>query len=560
MKTEVKLISITPEAEKQIAYCARVSNPNNQDNPDISKLIKYCYEHKHWSIFEMANMCLEITTSRAIAPQILRHKSFNFQEFCIAGDSIITLKLPSGATYKRSIEHLYRLQARPNGHIKQNGLPLARIFDGEKFTIARIKEVFKTGIKPCFKITLADGKTITCTKEHKFLTRDGFSDLESIVGLSLNNTKAAMSKKGIVATNGGFAYHDKEYLLNLKEESIKNKTGVKGIAEKLNISYHTVRKWLKNNNIQFTPKEVASYTKLWNRGKFGYKLKPHSLETIEKMRKSARRGKDNNLYRGGVERSERMKIADWCGSIRAEKLIEANYECVNCKSNKKLELDHIVSVYASKELAYEKSNIQVLCKKCHLEKHRLNGDTKIWRQMSKGNTLTVKWQTIEKIEYVGEIETYDLEIDNENHNYIANGIVVHNSGRYSDYSSLGEYPFQEIEPRRQDAKNRQNSFDDLDDETKDWFKTNLNNLQQQGLNLYNEALERGIAKESARFFLPPALTSRLYMNGTIRSWIHYLDVRLDPSTQKEHREIAEKAYEIFCKELPIIGEIIQRKK
>lgn len=215
MKTEVKLISITPDAEKHIAYCARVSNPNNQENPEITKLIKYCYTNKHWSIFEMASMCLEITTSLAIAPQILRHRSMNFQQF---------------------------------------------------------------------------------------------------------------------------------------------------------------------------------------------------------------------------------------------------------------------------------------------------------------------------------------------------------SGRYSDYSSIAEYPFQEVEPRRQDVKNRQNSIDDLSEETKDWFKTNLNNLQQEGFNLYNEALERGIAKESARFFLPPALTSRLYMNGTIRSWIHYLDVRLDPSTQKEHREIAEKAYEIFCRELPIIGEIIQREK
>lgn len=76
-----KLIWITPEAEKVIGYCARVSNPKNQDNPDVSRLLSYCIKHGHWSIFEMASMCVEIKTTRAIAPQILRHRSFSFQEF-----------------------------------------------------------------------------------------------------------------------------------------------------------------------------------------------------------------------------------------------------------------------------------------------------------------------------------------------------------------------------------------------------------------------------------------------------------------------------------------------
>jgi len=78
---EVKLINATPDAEKQVAYCARVSNPNNQNNENISKLLKYCIDHKHWSIFEMASMTVEINTTRGLAAQILRHRSFTFQEF-----------------------------------------------------------------------------------------------------------------------------------------------------------------------------------------------------------------------------------------------------------------------------------------------------------------------------------------------------------------------------------------------------------------------------------------------------------------------------------------------
>jgi thymidylate synthase (FAD) len=76
-----KLLWITPDAEKSIAYMARVSNPTNQENPDIARLIKYMIDHSHWSPFEMVSACFEINTTRDIARQILRHRSFSFQEF-----------------------------------------------------------------------------------------------------------------------------------------------------------------------------------------------------------------------------------------------------------------------------------------------------------------------------------------------------------------------------------------------------------------------------------------------------------------------------------------------
>ena len=81
MPSQVKLISVTPEAEKTIGYVARVSNPNNQENPKVAGLLKYCIQHQHWSIFEQAFMTVEIQTTRGLAAQILRHRSFTFQEF-----------------------------------------------------------------------------------------------------------------------------------------------------------------------------------------------------------------------------------------------------------------------------------------------------------------------------------------------------------------------------------------------------------------------------------------------------------------------------------------------
>ena len=81
MTNKVCLISVTPDAEKTMGYIARVSNPKNQDNPNVAGLLSYCIKHQDWSVFEQAHLTLEINTTRAMAAQILRHRSFTFQEF-----------------------------------------------------------------------------------------------------------------------------------------------------------------------------------------------------------------------------------------------------------------------------------------------------------------------------------------------------------------------------------------------------------------------------------------------------------------------------------------------
>ena len=92
----VKLISVTPDAEKTMAYIARVSNPNNQENPNYAKLLGYCIKHNHWSVFEQSFMTLEIETTRGLAAQILRHRSFTYQEFSqrYADSSLLSETIP----------------------------------------------------------------------------------------------------------------------------------------------------------------------------------------------------------------------------------------------------------------------------------------------------------------------------------------------------------------------------------------------------------------------------------------------------------------------------------
>ena len=257
--------------EQLMVYCARVSSPRQTDE-NYERLLAYCIEHQHWSIFELADMTVEITTTRAIAPQILRHRSFSFQEFCISGDSLITTLPIKGRTKKISIANLYRYQSDPRMKVLfQGGV---RVFDEDKgvFIRSTIKEVFKTGVKPLLKVTLEDGKEIKSTKDHKFL-----------------------------------------------------------------------------------------------------------------------------VYGRGFLPLEELKIGD------------------------------VVAV--------------------------------------NGQELTVRWKQIVSLENSGEEDTYDIEVNHVSHNYVANGIVVHNSQRYALATGIEVYG-----ARRQDVKNRQNSINDISKQTKEWFE------------------------------------------------------------------------------------------
>lgn len=137
-------------------------------------------------------------------------------------------------------------------------------------------------------------------------------------------------------------------------------------------------------------------------------------------------------------------------------------------------------------------------------------------------------------------------------------ILRHRSFNFQEFSQryAEAQNFKQYEARRQDLKNRQNSIDDMEPWAKEWFKITQEKEQKRALGLYNTALSIGIAKEQARFLLPLSTSTKLYMNGTIRSWIHYITLRTDVATQLEHREIAEECKQIFIKELPLIAKAL----
>ena len=128
------------------------------------------------------------------------------------------------------------------------------------------------------------------------------------------------------------------------------------------------------------------------------------------------------------------------------------------------------------------------------------------------------------------------------------------SQRYADVTELGEIPCPEL--RRQDVKNRQNSIDDIDVAISEAMKKAIRDHFKESLVLYRLLLSNGVAKECARFVLPQATPTRLYMTGTCRSWIHYIQLRTGEGTQKEHRDVADAAKPIFAGVFPTVAKAL----
>ena len=151
----VKLVTVTPDAEKLMGYVARVSNPNNQDNPKVAGLLKYCVNHQHWSVFEQSFMTLEISTTRAIAAQILRHRSFTFQEFSqrYADSSLLSDKIPLPELRRQDTKNRQNSIDDLDPFVQQNlELQMQTLFDS---SMALYKQMLERGVaKECARNVL----------------------------------------------------------------------------------------------------------------------------------------------------------------------------------------------------------------------------------------------------------------------------------------------------------------------------------------------------------------------------------------------------------------------
>ena len=307
--------------------------------------------------------------------QMVRHR-VSWQELCISGDSIITT-----SQGKQTIKDMFDKQERQRLKYNSVKYPSVKCYDevARKFTTTKVKEIFYTGKKEVFELVIsASGKTkkIKATKDHKFLTKDGWKRLEEI------------KESDFVALNGQPLYRDKEWLKEQKEIFLNNKIGLQGMSKSLNINYNTLRKWLKIHNLQYTQKEISSTYEIWNKGVTGKESHSYGQsknnETRQKI--SEKLSKPLGYSRGGF----RKRVTTyWSAEFRKTPLLKKFNNCCNiCEASTNLEIDHILPVTTNPELAFNEDNIQILCKDCHREKTRLENSS---------NRQTIKWGFVTNI-------------------------------------------------------------------------------------------------------------------------------------------------------------------
>jgi thymidylate synthase (FAD) len=324
------------------------------------------------------------------------------------------------------------------------------------------------------------------------------------------------------------------------------------IAQECGASTSTVRKWLRVHGLTNHPAHDGTGHIPWNRGRT-YRFGPHPMDpTHLAIVRAARSGPASNFWKGGAS-SAREGIGRWTTQI-APTIHERNrWTCQLCYHRKSiLHAHHVIPVWADLSRARDALNLTTLCDDCHREVHtnerayveRLRGPpvTREWikRPRIGWNRLSVaRLASIEKFEFLGDRMTYDLEVEGPFHNFIANGIVTHNSvneysARYSIVPDEYEVPLPE-EIRHQSARNRQGRGEPLPPEVVERFRSDLDRTSKDAYTSYIAALEAGVARETARLLLPVAYYTQWYWKIDLWNLFHFLSLRLDPHAQEEIR-------------------------
>jgi thymidylate synthase (FAD) len=526
------------------------------------RLLEYLFEHKHISPWRHPVLQWRIEVPIFVERQLFKHQ-VGLSANCLHGDTEITFLKASGGLNKIKIKDLYFKYN--NGRLNQNTEKdkfysqkriknmKCRVLNEEtgEFTISNIENIFFSGIKKMYKISLQDGKEIICTDKHKILTDTGWKTLSDGI-----TTASFIATNGVRYVGNG-NYQDYNVLLNWKNNGLT----IKEMAKIANCSYHTIRKWLKKHSLQFD-KTLTQFKKNhtpWNKNKNGYFLK-FTEDGYKRKKESAKKQPKGHLskaWRGGTT-NERAKIGQWTRSVSKEIYEKYKYTCQKCGNGGDLNAHHIIPVSTDINYAYDINNLVCICKKCHYDIHKSKESEKEFAlkfyneseikekefgknlKNRKSNKLKVKYIKINKIEYFGEDETYDIEMKAPYHNFVANGIVVHNSisGRYVDFSES----FWKLDKlRKQSVNSKQGSSDEILDDPeliKEWY--NVIDVSQAA---YKKMVSKGVAKELARTILPLALNTTFIWTGSLLAFLHLFNLRLKSDAQEETRIIVSSMLE-----------------
>ena len=313
---------------------------------------------------------------------------------------------------------------------------------------SHIKEVFYNGPMPMYKIT-AGKYSIVCSENHQIYTDKGMLTLRDALNpTTISTTGEIAFTSGVkLGCNGVLYWRDPAWLQARRDEGMS----AKAIAEMVGVSEYAIKGMFRTHKTKFTdPKKVRSGRTPWNKGVSYVNLRGRGKSTSAYVK----RGADSHFWRGGVL-TERGKRTQWTLSVARQVHTSTNYKCACCGSQQNPHVHHIDPVWNCPDKVYDLNNVTTVCKKCHIRIHAnhlemefrdlylAGGDTKNFWELyattknpappisrpsvdSQGHYV-VKFVEVNKVEYMGVRDSYDLEVEGPYHNFVANGIVVHNS-------------------------------------------------------------------------------------------------------------------------------------
>jgi 5-methylcytosine-specific restriction endonuclease McrA len=321
-------------------------------------------------------------------------------------------------------------------------------------------------------------------------------------------------------------YHLKSWCLENKQKMIEIGKNFKEMAEHFNINKNTLSKWFRRHNIIYSKEEILLLKKpSWNKGITGENSHSYGKILSDKSREKISQKLAKPL--GETALGFRFRIHSyWMADFRRSKILETfNNKCARCQTEdlSNVELDHIKPVRLYPNLAFEESNIQPLCKKCHIEKTLEENEL---------NNHTYTFNFVESITLIGEEDTYDLEVEHPDHNYVANGIIVHNSRRYV---SAKRVPFEYYVSEKLKGFSAEIGEESYDAEP---IKTSIEDLIEYNENMYYALLEAGVKPQEARRVIPQMGYTQIWGAFQPKQLDNYFKLRLDEHSQWEIRQTA----------------------
>jgi thymidylate synthase (FAD) len=520
--------------------------------------------------------------------------SFDVQ--CLAGDTEVTFVHASGGLRKIKMSSLYDLwtngeQAIRQRHIRgRKGEPPGlyrrdcksrlkkmnlRVLNEETgiFEIGHIQEVFDQGVQPVYRLTLEDGKTLDCTENHRlFTSRSGWQTMQEALSLVVDADRQVISHRqdcelmtnGVIVGEG--LYRDKTWL----QEQLQSGLTARQMAETAGCSVEAIKKWVYYYGLKLNKAKTGTANP-WNRGLRGayrINLTPEQRrQRRERSKQSTRRGANSNFWKGGVT-DDRTTIGAWTRAIAPQVHEKFDYTCQRCgERGGHLHAHHLLPVYAHPEKAYDFENLVTVCETCHRYIHNNGFELEFAQDFVPINSLPQKPKPrgrklkahplrVVQVKYLGLQRTYDLEVAGDWHNFVANGVVVHNSFRYTGKRILdvvsGDRDVEEVFYLRPEGR-----YSDRQGKHYEYTKE----LRQQdiewclaGCQRYYDRIQQGFSEEHARGIIPFDVRQHWVMSANVRSLMHLLDLRWKADAQLEAQELCELIWPHFKAWVPAIAE------